>query len=212
MCDRLRPVCREKSASRSPTLRSGSPALRDLEAGSGGGWDQPGPCEIAGKPRKLAKEKLISQLRQRHEQGQSLAWYRICLEDRAFATAVRSAYGSWRRALIAAGLESELAVAGGTFTWDQPRVLDAIRASTWKASHSSVPTFEKRIQGWSRQLDDSIRRGPTRWRRLGLFTSDRNSAHLCPIFFRLPNGAADPSFAPSLRRPTSSASKKYLIP
>ena len=53
-------------------------------------------AKLRGKPRKLAKEKLISQLRQRHEQGQSLAWHRICLEDRAFATAVRSAYGSWR--------------------------------------------------------------------------------------------------------------------
>ena len=56
------------------------------------------------KPRKLDKQKIIQQLRERHEAGQSLRRNQVCLENRALATAAINAFHSWRRALAAAGL------------------------------------------------------------------------------------------------------------
>ena len=38
----------------------------------------------------------------------SLAWTDICLEDRAFATAAKHVFRSWRKALILAGFDPEL--------------------------------------------------------------------------------------------------------
>ena len=84
-------------------------------------------AHLLGRPRKLKKDELIIQLRQRHESGQSLAWRIVCLDNHAFATAVKRAFGSWRRALAAAGLASEQTALGRVQKWNQQRILEAIR-------------------------------------------------------------------------------------
>lgn len=78
------------------------------------------------KPRRFNRNELIDQLRQRHETGQTLVWHKVCLENRTFSTAVKTAFGSWKRALIAAGLADESNNGSGS-KWDLPRILDAIR-------------------------------------------------------------------------------------
>ena len=72
-----------------------------------------------GRPRKFDKRKLLEAIKQRHESGQSLVWTDVCLENRAFASAAKQAFGSWRRALIAAGIAPAMYHHHGRKEWDQ---------------------------------------------------------------------------------------------
>jgi hypothetical protein len=61
-------------------------------------------ANINAKARQLNKDEIIAALHQRHQTGHSMQWGRVCMEDRALATAAKHAFYGWRRALLAAGL------------------------------------------------------------------------------------------------------------
>jgi hypothetical protein len=82
---------------------------------------------LPSKPRKYDKQKIIAELQQRHQAGLPLRWTEVCLENRAMATATKCAFGSWSRALAAAGIQPEpYRVASGR-RWDKERVISQIR-------------------------------------------------------------------------------------
>lgn len=56
------------------------------------------------KPRRLSRIDLLARMHGRLADGRSMAWRQVCLEDRAFAMAVKHAFKSWHRALLAAGI------------------------------------------------------------------------------------------------------------
>jgi hypothetical protein len=58
------------------------------------------------RPKHLDREVMILWLQQRHAAGQSLGWAVVCLENRGYALAIRRTFGSWRKALDAAGVSA----------------------------------------------------------------------------------------------------------
>ena len=79
------------------------------------------------RPRKHDRQKLLETIKQRHESGETLVWTDVSLENRAFASAAKQAFGSWRRALIAAGIDPAMHYNHGTKEWDRQRVIDCLR-------------------------------------------------------------------------------------
>ena len=77
------------------------------------------------KPRKLDKDEIIQQIRQRHEAGLPMTRTEVCLDNQAPATAVVGAFGNWGRVLAAAGLGPSAPEAG--LKWTKEKVLAAIR-------------------------------------------------------------------------------------
>jgi hypothetical protein len=80
-----------------------------------------------GRPRKLDRQKLLEAIKQRQESGETLVWTDVCLENRGFASAAKRVFGSWRSALIAAGIDPAMHHIHGTKVWDQQRVIDCLR-------------------------------------------------------------------------------------
>ena len=80
------------------------------------------------KPRTLDKDKIIWQLRKRHEVGLSMKRNDVCLDNRVLATAAINAFHSWRRALVAAGLAPEELLACRGNRWSKERIIEVIHA------------------------------------------------------------------------------------
>ncbi len=59
-------------------------------------------------PRRFTQSKIIEAIRQRQQAGLSLSWTTVCMENRALANAAKNSFRSWRLALVAAGLRSEV--------------------------------------------------------------------------------------------------------
>ena len=57
------------------------------------------------RPKNLDRETMVLWLKERQTAGQSLVWTEVCLENRAYALAIRRTFRSWRKALVAAGLQ-----------------------------------------------------------------------------------------------------------
>jgi hypothetical protein len=79
------------------------------------------------RPRKFNKDYLLDVLRRRSQAEQTLIWHMVCLENRELATAVKTAFGSWKRAMTAAGLSDKYRNHSSSQKWDKQRILDAIR-------------------------------------------------------------------------------------
>jgi DNA-binding protein H-NS len=79
------------------------------------------------RPRKHDKQKILDAIKQRHESGETLMWTEVCLENRAFASAVKQAFGSWRKGLIAAGIDPTAYRNYSRKQWDQQRVIACLR-------------------------------------------------------------------------------------
>jgi hypothetical protein len=60
--------------------------------------------------------------------GHSIRWGDVCLENRGLAIAGRSVFGTWRKALLAAGLLHVVSQpsAKPKRRWDRQKVMDAI--------------------------------------------------------------------------------------
>jgi hypothetical protein len=56
------------------------------------------------KPKYLDREAMLLWLRNRSESGETLVYTEVCLENRAYALAIRREFGSWVRAVAEAGL------------------------------------------------------------------------------------------------------------
>jgi len=54
------------------------------------------------------RQIILDSIRQRHASGAWLAWSDVCLENRGFACSAKNAFGSWRKAIIAAGIGPEV--------------------------------------------------------------------------------------------------------
>ena len=78
-------------------------------------------------PRKHDREQLLETIRQRQVSGRTLVWTDVCLENRAFASAAKHTFGSWRRTLIAAGIDPNTYHNHGRKEWDHQRVIACLR-------------------------------------------------------------------------------------
>jgi hypothetical protein len=61
------------------------------------------------RPRSLRLDtnEILDRLRRMHAEGHSMKWTDVCLDNRTLAMAAKSAFRSWRRASVAAGLASD---------------------------------------------------------------------------------------------------------
>ena len=78
-------------------------------------------------PRKHDRQQLLETIRQRQTSGKTLVWTDVCLENRAFASAAKHTFGSWRKTLIAAGIDPKIYHNYGRKEWDQQRVIACLR-------------------------------------------------------------------------------------
>jgi hypothetical protein len=79
------------------------------------------------KTRRHSRRRIINALRNRREQGSSLRWNVVCLENRSLAIAAKTAFGSWRRALAAADLAPQEYLTINGRLWSREKVIDAIK-------------------------------------------------------------------------------------
>lgn len=91
---------------------------------SGINLDRVGAFSTRGRPSNM---RIFEALRERHASGASMGWKTTCLDDRALALAAKKRFGSWTRALAAAGLIPQDNVVAGGITWDKASVIEAIR-------------------------------------------------------------------------------------
>jgi hypothetical protein len=80
-----------------------------------------------GKPRRLPKEKVLAEIHQWQAEGHSLRWHDVCLQNRELAVAAKTAFLSWRKALVAAGLRSAALTPTPRRKWTRELVLAIIR-------------------------------------------------------------------------------------
>ena len=67
---------------------------------------------LASKPCRLTKQQILDQLRQWNAAGHSLGWTEVCLGNRILANMAKTRFGSWRKALLAAGVTVQGAALG----------------------------------------------------------------------------------------------------
>lgn len=114
-------------------------------------------------PMERAKDKdlVLRSIRAHHEQGRSLVWSIVCLENHGLAMAAKSAFGSWRRAIETAGYESR------RYTrWTKERVIEAIvlrhrkgkdvsHGATQKEDGALACAIRRYFESWSAALEEA---------------------------------------------------------
>jgi hypothetical protein len=116
-----------------------------------------------GKPRRLTKEEILAALHQWQAAGRSLRWREISLQNRHLAASAKSAFLSWDKALIAAGLRTPPVPAMPRRNLDRNVVLETIRqrqqnsmSLARKTIRTEDPSLlysaEKYFQGWKAAL------------------------------------------------------------
>jgi len=79
------------------------------------------------QPRRLDRLAVLEAIQERQRAGLSLVWSVICCEDRRCAMSAKHAFGSWRKAMIAAGVPPEKYRHERQQRWDKQRVIDSLR-------------------------------------------------------------------------------------
>lgn len=79
------------------------------------------------KPHRLDRLSVLEAIGKRQRAGLSLVWSVVCCEDRCCALSARHAFGSWQKAMIAAGVPPENYRYKKRRLWDQQRVIDSLR-------------------------------------------------------------------------------------
>ena len=83
-------------------------------------------------PRR--KQRIMWAIMERRKNGLSLAWSQVCLEKRALATAAKTVFGSWRRALAAAETASAEELSTTRRRWSKDRIIEEIKR---RSEHNS---------------------------------------------------------------------------
>lgn len=80
-----------------------------------------------GQFQRLDTKRILDTIRKWNAAGYSLVGTNVYLQNRALATAAEIAYGSWRRALVAAGVVAEKKPYRRQRKWSQQSVIEHIR-------------------------------------------------------------------------------------
>jgi hypothetical protein len=59
------------------------------------------------RPKNLDRQNMLLWIRSRQAAGQTLAFTEVCLENRDYALAIRREFGSWAKAVQAAGSQPD---------------------------------------------------------------------------------------------------------
>jgi hypothetical protein len=117
------------------------------------------------KPRRLDKQAIIAALQERHRAGRSLRSCDVYRENRGLATAAKSAFSSWWRALAAAGLALDIPQnRGRPRRWNKQLVIDTIKtrqregkrisSNRTRADHPALVDAARRYFGsWAEALN-----------------------------------------------------------
>ena len=79
------------------------------------------------KPQRHDKQKILEMIRERHISGLTLVWSEVCCENRTLAQAAKQLFGSWSRALVAAGIGSKGQRVGRGRKWNAQKVIAQIQ-------------------------------------------------------------------------------------
>jgi hypothetical protein len=106
------------------------------------------------------RDRIIKRIRELHNQGVDLSWRNLSLNvdpQLAAASTKKSHFGSWRRAVEAAGLDYE--EIRRYKTWDEDRILDLVR----EHANNGKPLNAKNIQHQDITLITAARRHYDSW-------------------------------------------------
>jgi len=112
---RLARMCREGHSLVAAHVRSRDPHLYRAALRQFATWEDalraaginPEHIRCYRPAQRPSKQQVLETLINRQQQGLSLRWSDICRENRAFAVVTKHMFGSWARALAAAGVSPE---------------------------------------------------------------------------------------------------------
>ncbi|MDZ4686653.1 MAG: hypothetical protein SH850_16400 [Planctomycetaceae bacterium] len=118
------------------------------------------------QPRRLDRLAVLEAIQERQRAGLSLVWSVICCQDRRCAMSAKHAFGSWRKAMIAAGVPPENYRHERQQRWNKQRVLDSLRhrqqarqTLSQRMVHLEFPTLivaaRRYFGSWRNALDAS---------------------------------------------------------
>jgi hypothetical protein len=80
------------------------------------------------KPIQLNKQQILDAIRAWNGAGRSICWSKIIRENRPLAMAAQKAFGTWRRALIMAGITDNMPPSSRRkCKWSRERIIEQIR-------------------------------------------------------------------------------------
>lgn len=114
--ERIRRLCRDGYSLASTHVRRRDFRLYRLARQHFGDWrqallaagfDLQRARRRSSKFRRYDKQEVIASLCEWQKAGHSLRWMDVCLQNRILATAAKCAFTSWRKALLAAGIDPQ---------------------------------------------------------------------------------------------------------
>lgn len=96
---------------------------------------------LSSRRRRLDKQKIGKEIQNRHQEGQSLRWKEVCMEDRKLAMAAIYAFGSWRKAVLAAGIDA--VTRSNETKWNRRRIVAAIQLRAQQNLPLSTGTVDR---------------------------------------------------------------------
>jgi hypothetical protein len=129
----VRRLCKNGYSLRAGHNQHRDPGLYDAARRHFGGWkralraagiDLSHAC-LRTERRRLDKQAIVTAVRNRQRAGLSLRCCDVWREDRGLATAAKHAFFTWWRALVAAGIPTDVRVRPRR--WDKPLVIQAIK-------------------------------------------------------------------------------------
>jgi hypothetical protein len=148
-------------------VRAGQPRLYRLALEQFGTWER--ALQAAGiDPAHIQqyraeqipdRQQVLELIAQRRSAGHSLRWGDIARENQALAKVVKRLFGTWQKALVAAGVAAPNSKCRRSRTWNEQRVMEALRA--WhETQHENSPrglwTQEPRLAAAARRYFGSL--------------------------------------------------------
>lgn len=115
------------------------------------------------RSQQFDRQKIIDELRRRHEAGESVKWGDVCLDNQALALAAKRVFLSWRRATVEAGLTPADTGATGGRVWSRDLVIQSLELrhregkrmsyiATRNDDCSLVSAARRHFGGWTQAL------------------------------------------------------------
>jgi hypothetical protein len=115
------------------------------------------------KPGQLNKQQILDAIRAWNGAGRSICWSKIVRENRPLAMAAQKTFGTWRRALIMAGITDNMPPSSRRkCKWSRERIIEQIRCRHQEGKPMNFIAVQKT-------------QGPLLWAGLRLFGSWNNA-------------------------------------
>jgi hypothetical protein len=169
--ERLREYCAQGIKPKAVAVMGHDYRLYDAARRHFGTWKNavliavaPHPSKLSTrKPAQLNKQQILDAIRAWNGAGRSMCWSKILRENRPLAMAAQKTFGTWRRALIMAGITDNMPPSSRRkCKWSRERIIEQIRCRHQEGKPMNFIAVQKT-------------QGPLLWAGLRLFGSWNNA-------------------------------------